>query len=94
MNINMVRLVLVGVVTNFIVTVCVKTHGRRFLKVCTLILLSLAAIHYCSSDIYVETLVVFLPYYSWIYIIFEFLFKQLKASEYVIRPGKTGLIYT
>ena len=49
-----------------------------------LILLSLVATHYCSSDIYEETLVVFLLYYSWIYIPFEFIFKQLKTSEYQV----------
>ena len=46
MNINAVRLGLVGVITDFAV-ICKDSQKSPF---CVLILLSLAATHYCSSD--------------------------------------------
>ena len=49
MNISDVRVALTEVITGFIV--CVKTHPlAMFLNAQALILLSLAATHYCSSD--------------------------------------------
>ena len=47
MNINAMRMISVGVITGFIV-MCKDSH---FLNACTLIILSLAATHYRSSDI-------------------------------------------
>ena len=51
MNINAVRLVSIRVITDFVI-MCKKTYGSHvYLNVCMLILFSLAATHYCLSNI-------------------------------------------
>ena len=62
MNINVVRLVCVEIIVGFIV-ICKDSWYSRFLNVRALILLSLAATHYQSSDIIVHFQLIVVYFY-------------------------------